>query len=64
MTIWEDDIVTATETTLNELVVDEDTVEAIVKNIDIHKSPAIENVSARVLKDAFTVLVPPAYFYV
>ena len=43
---------------LGRVTVDADTLTKLVKNIDTSKSSSITNVSTKVLKDAFTVLIP------
>ena len=55
---WTDDLPQTEHCMLNEFVFSERDVTDVIKEIDVNKSSSIENMSARVLKDAFEYLLP------
>ena len=57
-TVWVDTVSTDSDVTIDDLRVDENILLSIVNNIDIYKSSSVPNVSTRVLKDAFSVIIP------
>ena len=57
-TDWVDEVVTNVVTEMEGMTVTEEMLRKIIVDINISKSSAIENVSTRVLKDSFVVLIP------
>ena len=55
---WIDEVETDAEIEMESLLVTEEMLSKLISEININKSAAIENVSTRVLKDAFSVLIP------
>ena len=55
---WVDDLDIDPPNIMSPLSINEETLVKIINEIDIHKSSSIEHISSRVLKDAFTVLIP------
>ena len=55
---WIDEVEVDPIDTMTALYINEDMLMKLIADINVHKSSAIDNVSSRVLKDAFMVLVP------
>ena len=55
---WVDEVEVELVNDMDPLSVTEEILRDIINDINVHKSAAIDNVSARVLKDAFTVFIP------
>ena len=55
---WTDDLRSVEHCLLNEFEFMERDIIEVVKDIDLHKSASIDNISSRILKDAFEYLIP------
>ena len=58
---WVDDIAEV-QPNMPMLVITDEDIRKTICEIDVHKSSAIENISSRILKDAFEVIVPQLTF--
>ena len=59
---WVDEVDIETDINMNPLSVTEEMLTKIISDINVNKSSAIDNVSARVLKDALMSLLPQAFY--
>ena len=59
---WVDDLTVYEGEEIGDIHIDEQYMEKLVKDINVHKASSVVNVSAYVLKDAFLVLIPQLTF--